>query len=516
MYNRLSFVKRFPVRTPDGTHDSLKENMSLSKLTIEEQRKGLVDRAFSCVDLVRDTLASIEREQPRVHGYVETFADEALSRARDVDENGSLRARPLGGIPVAIKDNLCYRGHAATCCSKILKGFRAPYNAHVIERLLEAGAIILGRTNMDEFAMGSSTETSCNGLTRNPWDAECVPGGSSGGSAAVVASCGASAALGSDTGGSIRQPAALCGVVGLKPTYGRVSRYGLIAFASSLDQIGPFTRSVRDCARMLQVLAPHDPRDTTSLPEPVPDYAALLDRPVKGLRAGVPREYFAAGIDPQVEALIRKAVRTLEQAGVTLVDISLPHTEYAVPTYYLVATAEASSNLARYDGVQYGLRAENATDLLSLYSNTRQQGFGLEVKRRILLGTYALSAGYYDAYYLKALRVRRLIRQDFDKAFQQCDLILTPASPTAAFRVGEKTSDPLQMYLSDIYTISANLAGLPGLSVPCGLTGKGLPVGLQFLGRSMDEATLLQAAALYEQASGITCESMKQSGGRPA
>lgn len=409
----------------------------------------------------------------------------------------------MAGVPIAVKDNMCITGREASCASKILKGFVAPYDAEVICKLKNAGAIILGRTNMDEFAMGSSTETSAVGYTANPWNKDCVPGGSSGGSAATVASFQTAGSLGSDTGGSIRQPAALCGVVGIKPTYGRVSRYGLIAFASSLDQIGTFSRDVTDCAILMNAISGHDAKDSTSIQKDVPDFTSALDKDIKGLKIGIPAEYFAEGIDPEVEKSVRAAVDCYKELGAEIKEISLPHTQYAVPTYYIVATAEASSNLARYDGVQYGARNTGEGNLVSMYEESRGTGFGDEVKRRILLGTYALSSGYYDAYYLKALKVRRLIHSDFEAAFNDCDCILTPTSPSAAFRKGEKTSDPLQMYLADIYTISANLAGIPGLSVPCGLTTDGLPIGMQLLGKAWDEATLLNAARAFEKASGI-------------
>ena len=372
-----------------------------------------------------------------------------------------------------------------------------------MEKLRAAGAVFTGKTNMDEFAMGSSTETSHFGTTRNPWDLGRIPGGSSGGSAAAVAADECIAALGSDTGGSIRQPAALCGVVGMKPTYGRVSRYGLIAFASSLDQIGPFTKDVEDCAIVMNVIAGYDPRESTSVPEEVPDYRRFLGRGVEGWTVGIPKEYFVAGIDPEVEAAVRRAITVLEQAGARCIEVSLPHTEYCLAVYYIVAPAEASSNLARYDGVRYGFRSEGNRDLLDMYKKTRSAGFGAEVKRRIMLGTYALSSGYYDAYYKKASQVRALIKRDFDRAFTGCDVILTPTTPTAAFRIGEKTDDPMQMYLSDIFTISANLAGIPGISVPCGFTSGGLPIGVQFLAGHFQEGRLIQIAAAFEKAANI-------------
>jgi aspartyl-tRNA(Asn)/glutamyl-tRNA(Gln) amidotransferase subunit A len=403
------------------------------------------------------------------------------------------------GIPIAVKDNFLTRGLRTTCASKILGDFLPPYDATAIKRIRDAGAVITGKTNLDEFAMGSSAENSAFFPTRNPWNMERVPGGSSGGSAAAAAADQCIAALGTDTGGSIRQPAAFCGMVGLKPTYGRVSRYGIIAFASSMDQVGPITKDVRDCALMLEAIAGHDPADSTSADRPVPRYSEALTGDVKGLRLGVPKEYFITGIAPEVEQAVRDAIRLLEKNGAVVEEISLPHTEYAVAVYYIVATAEASSNLARYDGMRFGHRA-GGKDLLETYMLSREEGFGPEVKRRIMLGTYALSAGYYDAYYLKAQRVRALIKQDFHAAFQRCDAILTPTAPTTAFKIGEKIADPLQMYLSDIYTISVNLAGLPALSLPCGFDGDGMPIGLQIIGKHFDEATVLRLAHAYEQA----------------
>ncbi|MBF0569400.1 MAG: Asp-tRNA(Asn)/Glu-tRNA(Gln) amidotransferase subunit GatA [Candidatus Omnitrophica bacterium] len=407
-------------------------------------------------------------------------------------------------LPIGIKDNICIKGQLATCASRILAGFRPPYDAGVIERIKAKGGVILGGLNMDEFAFGSSTETSAYGITCNPWDLERVPGGSSGGSAAAVAAGQAVWALGSDTGGSIRQPAAFCGVVGLKPTYGRVSRYGLIAFGSSLDQIGPFTKDVRDCALLLNIIAGFDQRDSTSVDKPVPDYTRALVKDVKGLRIGIPKEYFIDGIQLEVLKAVREAVESLKKQGAVVKEISLPHTEYAVATYYIVATAEASSNLARFDGVQYGLRAypdkPGKTALIDMYETTRQKGFGNEAKRRIMLGTYVLSSGYYDAYYLRAQKVRTLIKQDFDRAFAECDAIICPTSPTTAFKIGEKANDPLSMYLSDIFTIPANLAGIPGISIPCGFDDKKLPIGLQIMTKAFDEETLLRVAYSYEQA----------------
>lgn len=411
---------------------------------------------------------------------------------------GSAKGR-LEGIPVAIKDNICVKDEPTTCASKILEGFKPPYDATVTRKLKDAGAILIGKTNMDEFAFGSSCETSCYGPTRNPWDLNRIPGGSSGGSAACVAADETCLAIGSDTGGSIRQPASLCGVVGLKPTYGRVSRYGLIAFASSLDQIGPITKDVRDAAILLNVIAGYDEMDSTSVDMPVPDYTKSLVKDVKSLRIGVPKEYFIKGIDKEVESGVKKAIDIFKSLGAEPKEISLPHTEYAISTYYIIAPAEASSNLARFDGVQYGPRGKNPKDLIDMYMKTRSKGFGDEAKRRILLGTYVLSTGYYEAYYLKAQKVRTKIKEDFEKAFKVCDCIVTPTSPTPAFKIGEKLEDPLSMYLSDIFTIPANLAGLPAISIPCGFSKEGLPLGLQIMGRPFDEETMLRAAYAFEQ-----------------
>jgi aspartyl-tRNA(Asn)/glutamyl-tRNA(Gln) amidotransferase subunit A len=397
-----------------------------------------------------------------------------------------------------VKDNFLTRGIRTTCASKFLENFIPPYDCTTVKKLRAGGAIIIGKTNLDEFAMGSSAENSAFFATRNPWDTDRVPGGSSGGSAAALAADQCIAALGTDTGGSIRQPAAFCGVVGLKPTYGRVSRYGIIAFASSMDQVGPMTKDVRDCALMIESIASYDPADSTSANRPVPQYSASLTGDVKGLRIGIPKEYFVSGIQPDVEQAVRTAVRQLERNGAAIKEISLPHTDYAVAVYYIIATAEASSNLARYDGMRYGHRAR-AKDLTETYMLSRAEGFGPEVKRRIMLGTYALSAGYYDAYYLKAQRVRTLIKRDFDEAFKSCDAIIAPTAPTTAFKIGEKTQDPLQMYLSDIYTISVNLAGLPALSLPCGFDSEGLPIGMQIIGKHFDESTILAIAYAYEQ-----------------
>ncbi|CAF0697013.1 Asp-tRNA(Asn)/Glu-tRNA(Gln) amidotransferase subunit GatA [Candidatus Methylacidithermus pantelleriae] len=446
-------------------------------------------------ELVELLLRRIEEVDPQLGAYVYLDRERALQDAEKADVT-----KPLGGIPIAIKDVLNVKGEPCRCASRILTGYVAPYDATAVAKLREAGALLVGRTNMDEFAMGSSTENSAFGVTRNPWKPDRIPGGSSGGSAAAVAAHEAFASLGSDTGGSIRQPAAMCGCVGLKPTYGRVSRYGLTAFASSLDQVGPITKTVEDAALLLQVIAGEDPCDNTSAPIPVPDYLASLRQGIAGLRIGVPREYFVPGMQPEVEQRVREALGVLENLGATLEEISLPHTEYAIATYYIVATAEASANLARYDGVRYGHRSENASDVYDLYCLTRAEGFGAEVKRRIILGTYVLSSGYYDAYYLRAQKVRRLIRSDFLEAFQQCQLLATPTSPTVAFRLGERLNDPLQMYLADIFTIAVNLAGVCAISLPCGFDSEGLPIGLQLIAGPWHEATLLRAAYAYEQA----------------
>lgn len=476
--------------------------MRLYELTAHELKEKIERREVGVEEAVRAALDRIAEVDGAVHAYVTVAREQALAKARAADERLARGepARPLEGVPVAIKDNMCTRGIETTCSSKILKGFVPPYDATIVELLERAGAIIVGKTNMDEFAMGSSTENSGFFPTRNPWDLERVPGGSSGGSAAAVAADEAVAALGSDTGGSVRQPAALCGVVGLKPTYGLVSRYGLIAFASSLDQIGPITKDVRDCALVLGVIAGHDPRDSTSVPRKRCDYLKGLVPDVRGMRIGVPKEYFGEGMAPGVRAAVGAALKTLQDMGAILADVSLPHSEYALATYYIVAPAEASSNLARYDGVRYGYRAPGCPDSVAMMTKTRSEGFGAEVKRRIMLGTYTLSAGYYEAYYLKALKVRTLITRDFDRAFEKCDCLVSPTSPTVAFRFGEKMDDPLAMYLSDIYTVTANLAGIPAVSVPCGFGEDGMPVGLQILGKHYDEATVLRVAYAFERA----------------
>ena len=478
----------------------------LDELSAGELVTRLGRRDLSAEEVVRFYLRRIAERDGDLHSYLWVDEEGTLARARDVDRRRTA-GEPVGelaGVPIAIKDNISTEGRPTTCASRILAGFRPPFSAHVIELLERADAIVLGKTNMDEFAMGSSTENSGLGPTRNPWDAERAPGGSSGGSAAAVAAGLAPWALGSDTGGSVRQPASFCGVVGLKPTYGRVSRWGLVAFASSLDQIGPITRTAADAALLLRVIAQPDRRDSTCTQEPVPDYVAELEKPVRGLRNGLPREYFGAGLEPAVEQAVRAALQAFETLGVEVVEVSLPHTEYAVATYYIVATAEASSNLARYDGAHYGYRsARPVEDIVDLYSYTRAEGFGDEVKRRIMLGTYALSSGYYDAYYLKGQKVRMLIKQDFDRAFENVDAVACPTSPTVPFRLGERTADPLSMYLSDVYTISANLAGIPGISIPCGLVDGSLPVGLQLLAPAFAEGLLLRLSVAYERASGF-------------
>ncbi|MGE5588780.1 MAG: Asp-tRNA(Asn)/Glu-tRNA(Gln) amidotransferase subunit GatA [Clostridia bacterium] len=476
--------------------------MKVYELTAHELRDKIQQREVGVEEVVRASLDRIAEVDGAVRAYVTVAREQALAKARLADERLARGEppRPLEGIPVALKDNMCTRGIETTCSSRILKGFVPPYDAAVVELLERAGAIVVGKANMDEFAMGSSTENSGLFQTRNPWDLGRVPGGSSGGSAAAVAADEAVAALGSDTGGSVRQPASFCGVVGLKPTYGLVSRYGLIAFASSLDQIGPLTKDVRDCALVLGVIAGHDPRDSTSVPRKACDYLKGLVPDVSGMRIGVPREYFGDGMAPEVRAAVGAALKTFQDMGAILADVSLPHSEYALAAYYIVAPAEASSNLARYDGVRYGYRASGCPDSVTMMTRTRSEGFGAEVKRRIMLGTYTLSAGYYEAYYLKALKVRTLITRDFDRAFEECDCLVSPTSPTVAFRLGERTHDPLAMYLSDIYTVTANLAGIPAISIPCGFGEDGMPVGLQILGRHYDEATVLRVAYAFEQA----------------
>ncbi|MDE3019053.1 MAG: Asp-tRNA(Asn)/Glu-tRNA(Gln) amidotransferase subunit GatA [Nitrospirota bacterium] len=479
--------------------------MSLYKLTLRELQEKFTKGEVTACEIVQAYQLRINQVEPKVRAYITLTKESAMAQAEALDEKlkGWRRTMPLMGMPVAVKDNICTQNVLTTCASRMLGNFVPPYDASVIARLRGQSYLLLGKTNLDEFAMGSSTENSAFGPSRNPWNLSRVPGGSSGGSAAAVAADLCAAALGSDTGGSIRQPAACCGVVGLKPTYGRVSRFGLVAFASSLDQIGPITKDVADAAMVLGVIAGHDPLDSTSANLPVPDYAkALKKKDFKKLKVGVPREYFAEGLDPEVEQAVQAAIEEIKQLGAEIKEIALPRTDAAIATYYLIATAEASSNLARYDGVKYGLRSKETANLLDMYMKTRQEGFGPEVKRRIMLGTYALSAGYYDAYYGKAQAVRTLIRQDFEAAFREVDLIVTPVTPTPAFKLGEKSEDPLQMYLSDIYTISVNLAGNPAISVPCGFSKTGLPIGLQLIGRPFEEETLLRGAHAYEQATG--------------
>jgi len=478
--------------------------LEIKRLTIGSLHKRLASGEVKAADVCRAALDRIERLSD-LNAFITVTADAAMARAEEIDRTVQQGEQlpPLAGAVIAVKDNMVMRGVRTTAGSRILFNYKPPYTATAVERLQAAGALIIGKTNLDEFAMGSSTENSAYGPVKNPWDPTRVPGGSSGGSAVAVAAGMAMGALGSDTGGSVRQPASLSGVVGLKPTYGRVSRYGLIAFGSSLDQIGPFANCVEDVARILGVIAGRDPNDSTSSDVAVDDYVSAITGDVRGLRVGVPREYYGAGLDAEVKQRVEAAIKKLEEMGAEIIEISLPHTEYAVPVYYLIATAEASSNLARYDGVRYGFRAEGAATLKEMYSRTRDQGFGAEVKRRIMLGTYALSAGYYDQYYGKAQKVRSLIERDFNNAFARCDVIATPTSPTPAFKLGEKTDDPLEMYLSDIYTITANLAGVPGLSLPCGLSSSGLPIGIQLIGKQFDEARLLRAAHNLEQALGF-------------
>ena len=477
--------------------------MSLHKLTLHELQQKFGNGEVTAREIVQAYSLRISQVEPKVKAYITLAKESALAQANALDQKlkGWRRTMPLMGMPLAVKDNICTEDVLTTCASRILGNFVPPYDATVIARLRGQGFLLLGKTNLDEFAMGSSTENSAFGPSRNPWNLGSIPGGSSGGSAAAVAADECVAALGSDTGGSIRQPAGCCGVVGLKPTYGRVSRFGLVAFASSLDQIGPITKDVTDAAMLLNVIAGHDPLDSTSANLPVPDYTkALKKKDLKKLRIGVPQEYFTEGLDPEVDQAVREAIEELKRLGGDVKDIKLPTTDAAIATYYLVATAEASSNLARYDGVKYGLRSKQTKDLLEMYMMTRQEGFGPEVKRRIMLGTYALSAGYYDAYYGKAQAVRTLIRRDFEAAFQAVDLIVTPVMPTPAFKLGEKVADPLQMYLSDIYTISVSLAGIPAISLPCGFSRAGLPIGLQIIGRAFEEETVLRGAHAYEQA----------------
>jgi len=474
--------------------------MNLNTLTIDTVRSALAEGTATATSLALSFFDAIQKQDGEIGAFLTLSKERALIKAAEIDElvKGGKPLPPLAGVPVAIKDVMVTRGVRTTAGSRILDNFVPPYDSTAVARLERAGAVVLGKLNCDEFAMGSSNENSAYHPVRNPRDTSRVPGGSSGGAAAAVAAGMAVATLGSDTGGSIRQPASFCGVVGMMPTYGRVSRYGLIAFASSLDHIGPLTHSVKDAALVLRTIAGRDPMDSTSADVPVPDYVVELEKPIKGLRVGVAKEYFGEGLDPEVRGSVEAAIDRLRDLGCEIVKVSLPHTEYAIPTYYIVATAEASANLSRFDGVRYGYRSKKTRSLLEMYQRTRDEAFGTEVKRRIMLGTYALSAGYYDAYYLKAQKVRALLTRDFDEAFRKVDVIATPTSPTAAFRLGEKVNDPLAMYLADIYTVTADLAGIPGISVPCGQTKENLPIGLQILGKHFDEATVLRLAQAYE------------------
>jgi len=473
----------------------------LNQLTAHELHQRLKSREITSVELTESVFDRINNVDDSVKGYITLTQDIALEQAAIADKafDQGDQTSPLTGIPIALKDVICTQDVLTTCGSRILGNFVSPYDATVMQNLKSHKTVMIGKTNMDEFAMGSSTENSAFFTTRNPWDLDTIPGGSSGGSAAVVAADEAIVSLGSDTGGSIRQPASFCGVVGMKPTYGRVSRFGLIAFASSLDQIGPLTKDVTDCAITHNVICGYDKMDSTSANLPVPDFTTSLINDVNGIKIGIPTQYFSQGIDPEVEKNVRSAIELLEKLGASTEEVSLPHTDYAIATYYIIAPAEASANLARYDGVRYGLRTEHIDNIIDMYRKTRSQGFGDEVKRRIMLGTYALSSGYYDAYYLKAQKVRTLIKQDFDQAFEKVDVLITPTSPTPAFKAGERTDDPLQMYLSDIFTTPSSLAGLPGISVPCGLTENGLPIGLQILAAPFEEEKIFQVAYTFEQ-----------------
>jgi aspartyl-tRNA(Asn)/glutamyl-tRNA(Gln) amidotransferase subunit A len=474
--------------------------LNVTMMTARETVDAVSSGKMSASEAVRTALDAATRGNAALGAFLTLDPDSALQSAGEVEHRLAAKASlPLAGLPIAVKDNICVRGMPATCASRMLANFRPPYDAHVVERLRSAGAVIIGKTNLDEFAMGSSNENSALAVTRNPWDHARVPGGSSGGSAAAVAGDLVTAALGSDTGGSVRQPAALCGVVGLKPTYGRVSRYGLIAFGSSLDQIGTLTRTAEDAALLLGVIAGHDARDSTSLDAPVGDGLAAIQRPLKGMRIGIAAEYFGEGLSDDTRTAVEAAIAELRAAGAEPVEVHLPHMRYGVACYYLIATAEASSNLARYDGVHYGHRSASTGDVIEMYAASREEGFGPEVKRRIMLGTYALSSGYYDAYYLRAMKVRTLLRRDFAEAFERCDVICSPVTPSPAFRIGEKIDDPLAMYLADIYTISVNLAGIPSVSVPCGFSREGLPIGMQLMGPALAEDRLLAVAHQYQQ-----------------
>ena len=474
----------------------------MHRTTITQARELLNSKKLSSFELTEAVFARIDAVEDQVKAFTHLMREKAIEQAQVADTRiAKGEEGPLLGVPIALKDLICTQGSRTTCASKILDQFIAPYNATVVNRLNAAGAVIVGKTNMDEFAMGSSNENSSHHTTMNPWALDRVPGGSSGGSAAAVAAHQCIAALGSDTGGSIRQPAGFCGVTGLKPTYGRVSRFGLVAFASSLDQIGPITKSVADAATLMNVIGGKDALDSTSADVPLPDFTQALDQDVKGMKLGIPKEYFTGGMQPEVEKSVQEGIRTLESLGMQMVEVSLPHLDYAVATYYIIACAEASTNLSRYDGVKYGYRSSNSDNLVNMYKNTREEGFGEEVKRRIILGTFVLSSGYYDAYYLKGQQVRTLIKQDFENALEKCDVIAAPVTPYPAFKLGEKLDDPLQMYLADIYTISANLAGIPAMSIPCGFVGKeNLPIGLQLMGKHFDEANLIAVGHKFQQA----------------
>lgn len=472
----------------------------MHRKTILQARDDLKNKKYSACELLEAIYSRIDSVEEKVRSYIHLSKDFALKQAEEADARiASGDDAPLLGIPIALKDLICTKGSRTTCGSKILENFISPYDATVVKKLKEAGAVIIGKTNMDEFAMGSTTDASAFYPTANPWDLSRTPGGSSGGSAAAVAANECIAALGSDTGGSIRQPASFCGVTGLKPTYGRVSRFGLVAFASSFDQIGPVTKTVADAAYLSGIICGNDPMDSTSANVPVPNFMAGLEKNVKGLKVGLPKEYFSSGVDPEVLENVQNSIKELEKLGIEPVEIELPHTQYAVATYYILACAEASANLSRFDGVKYGFRSENSEDLNKMYTNTRQEGFGEEVKRRIILGAFALSAGYYDAYYIKGQKIRTLIKKDFDQAFEKCDFIAGPNSPVPAFKLNEKLNNPLQMYLSDIFTLSVNLAGLPGMSIPCGFTSQNLPVGLQLIGRPFDEETILNIGNQFQK-----------------
>jgi aspartyl-tRNA(Asn)/glutamyl-tRNA(Gln) amidotransferase subunit A len=491
--------------------------MKVHELSLAELRRRIASGELSPLDACEAALTQIHQRDGEVHAFLDVHAERARSRARVLTESGAAKALPLGGVPLAIKDNMCVEGTATTCGSKILGRYRPPYTATAVARLQEAGAVVVGKTNLDEFAMGSSTENSAFGPTRNPWDATRAPGGSSGGSAAAVASGMAAAGLGSDTGGSIRQPASLCGVVGMKPTYGRVSRYGLVAFASSLDQIGPFARTVEDTALVLNSLCGKDARDATSVSTPVPNFSAELEKSLKGVRIGVPWEFLGPHVDASVRQSFDRTIEAAKREGADVVDVVLPNADFGLAAYYIVANAEASANLARFDGVRYGHRSARTDTLHDVYAKTREEGFGREVKRRVLLGTYVLSAGYYDAYYRRAQQVRSLIIRDFATAFERCDVVALPTAPTPAFKLGDKTEDPILMYLNDVFTIPVNLAGLPGISVPCGISPEHLPIGLQLIGRAFEETTLLRAAAGIERVSEFPTGAVapRAQGGRP-